>query len=43
MQLQVKMVVNSRTSVSTSKQTTNNAQSNVFRGFEVGTKVRLMF
>ena len=38
MQLQVKMPENSRNNVSTSKQTTNKAQSNIFRGLEVGTK-----
>ena len=43
MQLQVKMLENSRNKVITSKQTTKKPSSNVFRGFEVGTKLRLMF
>ena len=33
----------SKNNVFTSKQTTNKVPSNIFRGFEVGTKVRLMF
>ena len=43
MQLQVKMLENSRNKVITSKQTTKKPPSNIFRAFEVGTKVRLMF
>ena len=42
MQLQVKMHEKKRNNVFASKQTTNKALSNIFRGFEVGTKVRLM-
>ena len=42
MQLQVQMLENSRNKVITSKQTTKKFPSNIFKGFEVGTKVRLM-
>ena len=34
---------NSRNNESTSKQTTSKVPPNLFRGFEVATKVRLMF
>ena len=43
MQLQVKMLQNSRNNVFRSKQTTNNLPPNIFRCFEVRAKVRLMF
>ena len=40
MQLQLKMPENCRNNVFTSKQTTNKAPSTIFRGLQVGTKVR---
>ena len=43
MQLQVKMTQKSRNNVFRKKQTTNKAPSKIFRGFEVGKKVRVVF
>ena len=43
MQLQVKMLENSRNKVFTSKQTTNKVPSNIFRGLEEMKMVRGMF
>ena len=43
MQLQVKMPQKSRNNVFRRKQTTNKAPSKIFRGFEVGKKVRVVF
>ena len=43
MQLQNKMPENSRNNVFTRKQTTNTVPYNIFRAFEVGTKVQLVF
>ena len=42
MQLQVKMPQNSRNNVFRSKQTTSSVPPNIFKGFEVRAKVRLM-
>ena len=42
-QIQVKMPQNSRNNVFRGKQTTNKVPSNIFRGFELRTKVQLMF
>ena len=43
MQLQVKNPQNSRNNVFRRKQTTNNAPTKIFRGFDVGKKVREVF
>ena len=43
MQLQVEMPQKNRNKVLTKKQTTNKAPSKMFRGFEVGKKVRVVF
>ena len=43
MQLQVKMPQTSRNKVFGRKQTTNKEPSKIFRGFEVGKKVHVVF
>ena len=43
MALQVKMPKKSRNNVFITKQTTNKGPSKIFRGFEVGKKVRVVF
>ena len=43
MQLQVKMPQKSRNKAFRRKQITNKAPSNIFRGFEVGKKVHVVF
>ena len=43
MQLRIKMLENSRNKVIARKQTKKQPPPNIFRGFEVGKKVRLMF
>ena len=43
MQLQVKISENGRNNVFTSKETTKNGPSIIFRGFKVKTKVRFIF
>ena len=43
MQLEVKMLDNSSNNLFTSKQTINKGPSNIFRGFEDGKILRLMF
>ena len=43
MQLRVKMPQNSINNIFTSRRTTNKAPSKIFRGFEVGKKVRVFF
>ena len=43
MQLEVKMPQKSRNNVFRTKETTNKAPSKIFRGFEVGEKVCVVF
>ena len=43
MQLQVEKPQKSRNKIFTRKQTTKKAPSKIFRGFEVGEKVRVVF
>ena len=43
MQIEVKIPENSRNNIFTSKQTKSKVPSNIFRGFQVGTKVWSMF